>query len=166
MLLWSSQDTQKESNCVDMCYQKSVSIALVQCLTRKREERSKFWKAVIQYKSIQSSEQDSISCPTRVPVPKATTHVVSLLFSSSSYEEVLEMLCSTCTSPGICMIFFWHWTHCFFPFLSETLEWRSRKTFVITRNDYLSFCVSWIDHNKMYSFCQSPWCLLNWICGV
>ena len=45
-----------------------------------------------------------------VPVPKATTHVVSLLFSSS-YEEVLEMLCST----GICMIFFWHWTQWFLP---------------------------------------------------
>ena len=49
-----------------------------------------------------------------VPVPEATTHVMSLLFSSS-YEEVLEMLCSTCTSPGICMIFFRHWTQWFLP---------------------------------------------------
>ena len=48
--------------CIDMCYQKSVSTALDQCLTRKREERSKFWKAVTQYKSIQSSEEDSSSC--------------------------------------------------------------------------------------------------------
>ena len=39
-------------------------------------------------------------------VHKATTHVVSLLFSSC--EGVLEMLCSTGTSPGICMIFFRH----------------------------------------------------------
>ena len=35
--------------------------------------------------------------------------VVSLLFSCSS-SEVLEMLCSTGTSTGICMIFFRHWT--------------------------------------------------------
>ena len=35
--------------------------------------------------------------------------VVSLLFSCSS-SGVLEMLCSTGTSTGICMIFFRHWT--------------------------------------------------------
>ena len=58
-------NTQKESNCIDMCYQKSVSKLM-----------------------------------SGVPVPEATTHVMSLLFSSS-YEEVLGMLCSTCTSPGI-----------------------------------------------------------------
>ena len=40
-----------------------------------------------------------------VPVHEATTHVVSLLFSSS-YEGLLEMLCSTGTSPGICMLSF------------------------------------------------------------
>ena len=59
-----------------------------------------------------------------VPVPEATTHVVSLPFisSSSSSSDVLEMLCSTGTSPDICMIFFRHWTHSFFPFSSETLE--------------------------------------------
>ena len=34
--------------------------------------------------------------------------VVSLLFSCSSSE--VEMLCSTGTSTGICMIFFRHWT--------------------------------------------------------
>ena len=57
-----------------------------------------------------------------VPVPEATTHVMSLLFSSS-YEEVLEMLCSTCTSPGICMIFFSALdVNGFFLFSSETLE--------------------------------------------
>ena len=47
--------------------------------------------------------------------------VVSLLFSWSS-SEVLEMLCSTGTSTGICMIFFRHWTHSLFPFSSGTLE--------------------------------------------
>ena len=34
--------------------------------------------------------------------------VVSLLFSCCS-SEVLQMLCSTGTSTGICMIFFRHW---------------------------------------------------------
>ena len=54
-------------------------------------------------------------------VHESTTHVVSLLFSSS-YEGVREMIFSTGTSPGICMIFFRHWTHRFFPLSSETLE--------------------------------------------
>ena len=61
-------------------------------------------------KSIQQSEEDSNS--SGVPVPEATTDVVSLLFSSS---EVLEILCSTGISTGICMIFFRHWTQSFFP---------------------------------------------------
>ena len=33
----------------------------------------------------------------------------------------------------------------------------------------LSFCVSWMDQNSIYSFfylCHSPLCLLNWIGGV
>ena len=104
----------KESNSVHMCYHKSVSTESIQCLARKQEEGSKFWKAVTQHmKSIQQFEQDSSS--SGVPVPKATTDVVSLLFSSSS-SEVLEILCSTGTSTGICMIFFRHWTLSFFQF--------------------------------------------------
>ena len=40
-----------------------------------------------------------------MPVPEGTTDVVSLMFSASS-SEVLEILCLTGTSTGICMIFF------------------------------------------------------------
>ena len=61
MLLWSIQDIQKESSCVDTCYQNSVSTALVSPMSHSKTRR-KFWKAVTQHKSIQSSEEDSSSC--------------------------------------------------------------------------------------------------------
>ena len=69
---------------------------------------------------------------------------------------------------GICMIFFRHWTQSFFPFSRHWSHTVSRKTFVITRNNAITFflCTYWMDHNRIYSFCHSIWCLLNWICRV
>ena len=79
-LLWSIQNTQKESNCIDVCYQKSVSKLM-----------------------------------SGVPVPEATTRV-NIVVIAFSYNFLWGgTLCSTCTSPGICMIFFRHWTQWFLP---------------------------------------------------
>ena len=137
-MLWSIQDTQKESNCDDMCYQKSVSTALFQCLTRKREERSMFWKAVTQYKSIQSSEEDSSPCLVCQFTKQRLIfcHCFSVLLMRWYWR------CSVQLALPLALAWFsfgtGQWTHSFFPFSSETLEWRNRKTFVITRNDTIT----------------------------
>ncbi len=120
-------------HCVDMCYQKSVSTALVQCLTRKREERSMFWKSVTQHKSIQSSKEDSSSClvcqfPKQRLMLCHSFHCFSVLLLLRRYWRWSVQL-------ALPLALSWfsfgtgQWTHSFFPFSSETLEWRSRKTF-------------------------------------
>ena len=162
----SIQDTQKESNCVDMCYQKSVSTALVQCLTRKREERSMFWKAVTEHKLIQSSKEDSSPC-------------LVCQFTKQRYSCCVIAFKFFLWGGTGHALFNWHFPwHLhdflsvldFLSFSSETLEWRSRKTFVITRNDtitclfvYLEWITTTFTHfvihgvySTEYEVCKSP----------
>ena len=99
---------------------------------------STFWKAVTQYKSIQSSEEDSSPCL----VCQFTKQ--RLILCHCFWVLLMRRYWRCSFQLALPLAFAWfsfgtgQWTHSFFPISSETLEWRSRKTFVITRNDTIT----------------------------
>ena len=53
-------------------------------------------------------------------------------------------------------LFNWHFHWHLHDFLSAL----DTKFLPILTMQLLSFCVSWMDHNRSYPFCHSPWCLM------
>ena len=132
-----------------MCYQKSVSTALVQCLTRKREERSKFWKAVTQHKSIQPSEEDSCLVCQFPKQRLMLCHCFSVLLLMRRYWR-----CSVQLALPLAFAWFSFATGHIVSSHFRVRHWSDaeEKLFVITRNDTITCFLCWIDH--------------NWLCGV
>ncbi len=133
-LLWSIQNTQKESNCIDKCYQKVYLSSCLVCQFPKQ------WLMLCHYFSVLLMRRYSLF--------KLALHLAFAWFSFGTGHNG------------------------FFPFSSETLEWRSRKTFVITRNDtitclflYFKYITTTFTYfvtlhgaySTEYVVCQSTW---------
>ena len=129
----------KTSNCVVTCYHKSFSTASLQCLTRKREETMC---------PLSSAERKSCKCQGKCqlnrssPVPphkknwKAMTQYESLL-RELAHQTWARVFFGRLSRFILCHCFSEHWS--FFPFSSETLEYRCRYTFLIAHINAVTF---------------------------